>query len=74
MLKPSMMFDDQMQQLSTWFQNWTPCDQTNALCSLLSKVTATQAKFLILVLENMQKNGHDTQDLARMESDANNPG
>ena len=72
-MKPST-FSDQAKQIASWFQGWNPCEQTIVLYSLLGKVTTTQAKFLALALEENLKNGHDLQELSRMENDANNPG
>lgn len=70
----SSAFGDRARQLATWFQEWNQCEQTIALYSLLTKVSATQARFFSLVLEHTLKNGQDSQELARMENDANNPG
>ena len=70
----SSAFCDRAKILATWFKEWNSCEQTIALYSLLSKVSATQARFLFLVLEHTLKNGSDSQELNRMEGDANNPG
>lgn len=67
-------FDDRARQLTEWFQAWNTCEQTIALYSLLSKVSATQARFLSLVLEHSLKNGYNSQELARLEKQANNAG
>ena len=60
--------------LAEWFQDWNSCEQTIALYSLLSKVSATQARFLSLVLEHSLKNGCDSAELSRLEKQANNSG
>lgn len=70
----STAFGDRAKQLAAWFQEWNRCEQTIVLYSLLTKMSATQARFFSLVLEHVLKNGQDTQELARMEVDANNPG
>ena len=67
-------FDDRTKQLTEWFQAWNSCEQTIALYSLLSKVSATQARFLSLVLEHSLKNGYNSQELTRLEKQANNAG
>ena len=64
-------FGDRATRLAEWFQDWNSCEQTIALYSLLSKVSATQARFLSLVLEHSLKNGCDSQELAKFESQAN---
>ena len=64
-------FGDRATRLAEWFQDWNSCEQTIALYSLLSKVSATQARFLSLVLEHSLKNGCDSQELSKLESQAN---
>ena len=65
-------FGDKARQLTEWFMAWNSCEQTIALYSLLSKVSATQARFLSLVLEHSLKNGYDSKELTRLEEVANN--
>lgn len=67
-------FGDRAKLLAEWFQDWNSCEQTIALYSLLSKVSATQARFLSLVLEHSLKNGCDSQELSKLEKQANNAG
>lgn len=64
-------FGDRASRLAEWFQDWNSCEQTIALYSLLSKVSATQARFLSLVLEHSLKNGCDSQELSKLETQAN---
>ena len=64
-------FGDRVKQIGEWFHGWNSCEQTIALYSLLTKVSATQARFLFLVLENALNNGHDSQELVRLEKQAN---
>ncbi len=73
-MKPGNAFGDRARLLAEWFQDWNSCEQTIALYSLLSKVSATQARFLSLVLEHSLKNGCDSQELNRLEKQANNSG
>lgn len=65
-------FSDRVGLVTEWFQSWNSCEQTIALYSLLSKVTATQARFLSLVLEHSLKNGFNSAELAKLEKQANN--
>lgn len=67
-------FGDRARQLAAWFQDWSHCEQTIVLYSLLSKVSATQAHFLCLVLEHRLKNSADSKELIKMETESNNPG
>ena len=67
-------FGDRARQLTEWFQAWNSCEQTIALYSLLSKVSAIQARFLSLVLEHSLKNGYDSKELTRLEKLANDAG
>lgn len=67
-------FGERARMLAEWFQDWNSCEQTIALYSLLSKVSATQARFLSLVLEHSLKNGYDSQELSKLEKQANNAG
>ena len=67
-------FGDRASRLAEWFQDWNSCEQTIALYSLLSKVSATQARFLSLVLEHSLKNGCDSQELSKLEMQANSSG
>lgn len=73
-MKPGNAFGDRARLLAEWFQDWNSCEQTIALYSLLRKVSATQARFLSLVLEHLLKNGGDSQELNRLEKQANNSG
>ena len=67
-------FGDKARCLVEWFQDWNSCEQTIALYSLLSKVSATQARFLSFVLEHSLKNGCDSQELSKLEMQANDSG
>lgn len=70
----SSAFGERAREFSSWFLECNQCEQTIALYSLLTKVSATQARFFSLVLEHILQGGQDKQELARMEADANDPG
>ena len=70
----SNAFGERTRLLAEWFQDWNSCEQTIALYSLLSRVSATQARFLSLVLEHTLKTGCDSQELHKMERQANDAG
>ncbi|XP_006817055.1 protein Smaug homolog 1-like [Saccoglossus kowalevskii] len=70
-MKPSNAFRDQVRMLSGWFKEWSDCEQTVALYSLLSRLSATQARFLSFVLEQTVS---DSQELKLLEQQANDPG
>lgn len=67
-------FGDRARCLAEWFQDWNSCEQIIALYSLLSKVSATQARFLSFVLDHSLKNGCDSQELSKLEMQANSSG
>ncbi|XP_077997423.1 protein Smaug homolog 1-like [Glandiceps talaboti] len=70
-MKPSSAFRDQVRSLSICFKEWSDCEQTVALYSLLNRLSATQARFLSFVLEQTVS---DSQELKLLEQQANDPG
>ena len=62
--------------LNSWFSQWNRCEQTISLYALLSRVSAEQARFLMLVLEhNLQARSEgDKQDLEGVAEQANSAG
>lgn len=65
------MFREQVNTISSWFDQWNECERTVALYSLIKRVTHVNARFLSLVLD--QTIG-DSQELQLHEQQANNPG
>ena len=70
-MKQSFTFRDQVDLMLKWFQDWTPCEQTIAIYTLLSKVDPSHARFLFNVLESITK--RNSEDLEQLEADANDP-
>lgn len=66
-----MNFRDQVDLLQSWFKDWSECEQTVALYTLLKRVNPSQARFLDLVLEQALAESEEYHQLAR---EANNPG
>ena len=67
-------FGERARCLAEWFQDWNSCEQMIALYSLLCKVSATQARFLSYVLDHSLKNGYNSQELSKLEMQANSSG
>ncbi|KAI0211730.1 hypothetical protein LSAT2_003406, partial [Lamellibrachia satsuma] len=70
-MKSTHMFRDQVDVVSNWFDLWNECEQTVALYSLLRKVSAVQAKFLLQVI---QQSLTSSPDVVPVERQANDPG
>lgn len=64
------MFREQVGTVSTWFDRWTPCEQTVAMVALLRRLQPTQARFLTAVLHRQL---NDCGDVRRAEILANDP-
>jgi len=62
------MFREQVGTVSTWFDRWTPCEQTVAMVALLRRLQPTQARFITSVLHRQVA---DCGDLRRTEILAN---
>ena len=70
MMKSTHMFRDQVDVVSSWFSLWNECEQTVALYSLLRKVSAVQAKFLLQVIDQTLASSPDVMPLERQANDA----
>eukprot|EP00118_Oscarella_pearsei_P004010 m.16634 g.16634 ORF g.16634 m.16634 type:complete len:689 (+) comp27049_c0_seq1:191-2257(+) len=67
-------FREQTSQMASWFAQWNLSEQTVALYALLCRVSAEQARFLSLVLENNLKTKSDARvDMDTIERQANDP-
>ncbi|KAK7104061.1 protein Smaug homolog 1-like [Littorina saxatilis] len=67
-MKANSNFREQVGQVTTWFKEWSECEQTVALYSLLKKLTPPQAKFLDQVL---QQSLAECTDVKQMQKKAN---
>ncbi|XP_076443190.1 protein Smaug homolog 2-like isoform X2 [Babylonia areolata] len=67
-MKANSNFREQVGQVTVWFKEWSECEQTVALYSLLKKLTPPQAKFLDQVL---QQSLAECTDVKRMQTQAN---
>lgn len=71
-MKSSYMFRDQVRVVTDWYKGWNACEKTVVVYSLLRKIPAPQAKFLLQVLSNSLL--AETNDLLQSEAQANDPG
>ena len=74
-MKPSVMFKDQINTVTSWFTSWNECEQTVGIYSLLRKVNSRQLRFLQQVLQQSTLVEHlDTAEINLCEKQANDPG
>ncbi|XP_003742259.1 protein Smaug homolog 1 [Galendromus occidentalis] len=71
-MKSSGSFREQVATVSSWFDQWNPCEQTVALYSLLKKLGPVQGRFLGLCLS--QQGLQASKDMKINEQNANDPG
>ena len=64
-------YREQVQMVSSWFKDWSECEQTVALYSLLKKSSPIQARFLDQVL---QQSLAECSDVQQWEAKANDEG
>ncbi|KAH9490320.1 hypothetical protein Btru_034964 [Bulinus truncatus] len=64
----SNSFREQVKVITSWFKEWSECEQTVALYSLLKRSSPVQAKFLDQVL---QQSLADCMDVKNLEAKAN---
>jgi len=64
------MFREQVATLSTWFDRWTPCEQSVAMVALFRRINPIQARFLTQCLHRQLS---ECADLRRIEVLANDP-
>ncbi|XP_041353331.1 protein Smaug homolog 1-like isoform X2 [Gigantopelta aegis] len=69
-MKANNNFREQVTLVTNWFKTWSECEQTVALYSLLKKLTPSQAKFLVQVL---QQSLSECAEAKILEERANDP-
>ncbi|KAK7502826.1 hypothetical protein BaRGS_00006076 [Batillaria attramentaria] len=68
-MKANSNFRDQVGQVTNWFKEWSECEQTVALYSLLKKLSPAQAKFLDQVLQQSLADCTDVKQLQKKAND-----
>lgn len=68
-MKANSNFRDQVGQVTNWFKEWSECEQTVALYSLLKKLSPAQAKFLDQVLQQSLADCTDVKNLQKKAND-----
>lgn len=69
-MKANSNFREQVGQVTSWFKDWSECEQTVALYSLLKKLTPPQAKFLEQVLQQSLAECSEVKQLHKKANDA----
>lgn len=64
-------FKEQLATVTQWFQQWSDCEQTIALCTLLKHIDSRQARFIEQLLQDLSSTDPNLEDL---EHQANNIG
>jgi hypothetical protein len=73
-MKANTNFREQVGQVTSWFKEWSECEQTVALYSLLKKLTPPQAKFLDQVLQQSLAECTDVKQMQKKANDAGETG
>ncbi|XP_067941489.1 protein Smaug homolog 1-like [Watersipora subatra] len=56
-------FKEQLATVSQWFQQWSDCEQTIGLCTLLKQLDSRQARFIEQLLQDLSSTDPNLEDL-----------
>lgn len=65
----SPLFKDQVCTLSQWFGQWSDCEQTVALYTLLRQLDSKQARFIENLLQEQASTDSGVDDLENQAND-----
>lgn len=68
----AVTFRDRVDTMTRWFREWSPCEQTIAVYSLIYQLSPSHVRFLSTVMDAYLQEHSD--EVKQLEGEANDPG
>ena len=68
----AVTFRDRVDTMTRWFREWSPCEQTIAVYSLIYQLSPSHVRFLSTVMDAYLQ--EHSEEVKQLEGEANDPG